>query len=331
MSEPSDAGGIQDESRPHASAEGELKVRAGGRWLRLLPWLISALCFAFLFTRIDGAARAADSRALPYLLGVFARVDWGRWLALMAPYSLFYFLVESTVIWRVINWFHSAVRFRDILPVRASTYILSIVNEQVGKGAMALYLHRREGVPGWQVASSMLFLMLCEFFYLLSWALIGYALAADSVPPEFRLLPWIAVVALPALVFFGYAVRGERFASIQILHSFRLAKARHYAAVILLRSPAIIAAAFVYAWAADLFGLPSGPGEMLAVLPLIFFGAATPGPLRSVAILMWAVFVFPDRPAEATAFGLVMHNFFIFFNATIGLVFLRRVSRELID
>ncbi len=299
-------------------------------WLRLLPWLVSALCFAFLFTRIDAAARAEGSRALPYLLSVFARVEWGRWLALMAPYSLFYFLVESTVIWRVINWFHTPIRFGDILPVRASTYILSILNEQVGKGAMALYLHRREGVPGWQVGSSMLFLMLCEFFYLLTWALIGYALAGDSVPPEFALLPWIAAVALPALAAFGYAVRAERFADVQLLHSFRRAGPRHYAAVLLLRSPAMIAAAFVYAGAAHLFGLPASPGQMLALLPLIFFGAATPGPLRSVAVLMWAVFVFPDRPAEATAFGLVMHNFFIFFNATIGLVFLRRVNRELI-
>ena len=30
-----------------------------------------------------------------------------------------------------------------------------------------------------------------------------------------------------------------------------------------------------------------------------------------------------------TAFGIVMHNFFIFFNAAIGLVFLRRATREL--
>jgi hypothetical protein len=31
-----------------------------------------------------------------------------------------------------------------------------------------------------------------------------------------------------------------------------------------------------------------------------------------------------------SAFGFVMHNFFIFFNATIGLLFLRRAKRELL-
>ena len=30
-----------------------------------------------------------------------------------------------------------------------------------------------------------------------------------------------------------------------------------------------------------------------------------------------------------TAFGFVQHNFFIFFNAAIGLLFLRRANREL--
>jgi len=69
-------------------------------------------------------------------------------------------------------------------------------------------------------------------------------------------------------------------------------------------------------------------GRILAVLPLIFFGAAVPGPMRAVAISMW-VLLFPDRPAEMTAFGLVMHNFFIFFNAAIGLLFLRRANREI--
>jgi hypothetical protein len=98
--------------------------------------------------------------------------------------------------------------------------------------------------------------------------------------------------------------------------------------VILLRSPALIAAAFVYSRALGLFGVESSFAEMLGVLPLVFFGAATPGPMRAVAISMW-VLLFPDRPAEMTAFGLVMHNFFIFFNAAIGLVFLRRANREL--
>ena len=49
-------------------------------------------------------------------------------------------------------------------------YIISLFSEQIGKGAMAYYLNRRDNVPGWEVASVMLFIMFGEVFYLLVWA-----------------------------------------------------------------------------------------------------------------------------------------------------------------
>ena len=47
-------------------------------------------------------------------------------------------------------------------------------------------------------------------------------------------------------------------------------------------------------------------------------------------ILPSRVTLFPDNAGEMTAFGLVQHNFFIFFNAAIGLLFLRRANRDLL-
>jgi hypothetical protein len=300
---------------------------------RLLPWLVTIACFAFLYTRIDGAARRQGSSAIPYLMSVFEKVDWWSWLALMIPYSLFFFLIDSLVIWRVVNWFNARVPYRDILPVRASTYILSLLNEQIGKGVMAYYLNKRDGVPGWQVGSSMLFVMFCEFYYLLTWACVGAALRWDRVPEPYRVLPWVAlgaavVFVLWILYFRGAIAPASALRDRQILHAFRRAKPWQYGAVIVLRSPALLVAAFVYSRALGLFGVESTFLEMLGVLPLVFFGAATPGPMRAVAISMW-VLLFPEHPAEMAAFGLVMHNFFILFNAAIGLVFLRRANREL--
>jgi hypothetical protein len=189
-------------------------------------------------------------------------------------------------------------------------------------------------VPGWQVGSSMLFVMFCEFYYLLSWACVGAMLRWDRVPEAFRVLPWVALGALAVFVvwilyFRGVLAPGSKLRERDMLRSFRLAKPWQYASVIGLRSPALLTAAFVYSHALGLFGIESSFVEMLGVLPLIFFGAATPGPMRAVAITMW-VALFPDHPAEMAAFGLVMHNFFIFFNAAIGLVFLRRANRELL-
>lgn len=132
-------------------------------WQRALPWMITVACFTYLYSKIHAQAAREGQTAVEFLLAVFADVSWGRWLALMIPYSAFFFLIDSLVVWRIVNWFNARVRYVDILPIRGSTYILSIVNEQIGKGAMALYLNRRDDVPGWEVGSSMLFIMFCEF------------------------------------------------------------------------------------------------------------------------------------------------------------------------
>jgi hypothetical protein len=66
----------------------------------------------------------------------------------------------------------------------------------------------------------------------------------------------------------------------------------------------------------------------LGYLPVIFFGTLVPGPFRAVAVAMWPTLV-PSHAGEMTVFGFVQHNFFVLFNAAIGLLFLRRASREL--
>jgi len=268
-------------------------------------------------------------------MDVFMSVPWHLWLALMIPYSAFFFLVDSTVVWRVVNWFNARVPWREILPVRASAYIISILNEQVGKGAMALYLNRRHGVPGWEVGSSMLFIMFCELLYLTFWALVGYAIAGDELPHQFRLVPWVALGVFGGfgvwLAYFrGWIAPRSTLRDKPILKAFREAGPLRYAAVAALRSPALLAAVIVYTLALRLFGVQASFLHMLGVLPVIFFAAAVPTPMRAAAITIWVV-LFPEREAQMSAFGFVMHNFFIFFNATIGLQFVRRAKRELLS
>jgi hypothetical protein len=302
-------------------------------WQKLLPWIITAACFLYLYTRIDAAAARQGESLVPYLGDVFSRVRWSTWLALMVPYSIFFLLIDSLVLWRVVNWFNTRVSYADILPVRASTYILSILNEQVGKGAMALYLNRRDGVPGWQVGSSMLFIMFCEFYYLLTWATIGTLLRWDSLPPVFHQIPILASVAaiffaLWVLYFRGALLPNVKLRDRDIFHAFRQARPWQYGVILLMRSPALLSAVFVYTWSLGLFGIHASLGQILGYLPVIFFGAAVPGPMRAVAITMWTQ-LFPDHVGEAAAFGLCMHNFFIFFNAALGLLFMRRAQREI--
>ena len=303
-------------------------------WQRLLPWAITIACFAYLYGRMSGPAAAQQLSVPAYLALTFVDVSWGQWLALMAPYSVLFFLIDSAVVWRVINWFNTRVAYRDILPVRGSSYILSILNEQVGKGAMGIYLYRRHGVPGWELGSSMLFIMMCELLYLSTWAMVGWTIAGDELPDVFSAIPYIFVGVLVVFAVLHALMSGAvapalSFRERPVFRAFREARWWYYPAIGLLRSPAILSAVVIYTLALRLFGVDVGFATMLGYLPVIFFGAATPGPMRSVAITLWVV-LFPDQdPGKMGAFGLVQHNFFIFFNAAIGLVFLRRANREL--
>jgi hypothetical protein len=302
-------------------------------WQRLLPLLITLACFAYLYHALSRAASAQGTGLLTYLAKSFEHVNWLYWLALMIPYCCLYVIFDSLVVWSVINWFNAKISYADILPIRASAYILSLINEQVSKGAIAVYLNRRDGVPGWEVGSSMLLVMFCEIYSLILWATVGVLLRWNSFQTAFHSIPWIALGAavfftLVHLFFSGRIAPGIALRDRQIFRAFRMAKVWHYAVVIALRAPLVLAGVVVYTLALRLFGGSIGFGEMLGILPVIFFGAAAPGPMHSVAILFW-VLLFPDKPGQMTAFGFVMHNFFLVFNAAVGLLFLRRATREL--
>ncbi len=300
---------------------------------RVLFLLLTAACFAYLYYRLNGAAMREGLSLTEYMTQVFANVAWFPWLLLMMGYSLFYFLIDTLVVTRALNWFLADIKYRDILPIRASAYIISIFNEQIGKGAMAYYLNKRDKIPGWEVSSVMLFIMFCEIFYLLVWATVGYIFAATELPEVFALIPYIAAGAAVFLViwvlyFQGVILKNNRVRDHKALHAFRLAKPWHYGAFFLLRSPALLAAIVVYTVALNLFGVEASLLMLLPFLPIIFFAATVPTPMRAAAITFWVI-LFPENEGQMAAFGFVQHNFFILFNAAIGLVFWRRAQREL--
>ncbi|MEC7459464.1 MAG: hypothetical protein VX751_01005 [Pseudomonadota bacterium] len=300
---------------------------------RLIFLLITGACFVYLYFRLNGAAARESMPLTEYMTQVFANVAWGPWLTLMVAYSLFYFLIDTLVVTRALNWLLADIKYKDILPIRASAYIISIFNEQIGKGAMAYYLNKRDQIPGWEVGSVMLFIMFCEIFYLLVWATVGYIFGGDGLPEVFQIMPVISIGATILLIlwllyFNGTLLPNNQLREKRILHGFRRAKLWQYGAFFLLRSPALLAAIVVYTTALNLFGVEASFLTLLPYLPVVFFAAAVPTPMRAAAITFWVI-LFPENEGQMAAFGFVQHNFFILFNAIIGLIFWRRAQRDL--
>src|SRR5262245_64473775 len=93
-------------------------------WARGVPVALTVVIFLIIFWRIPfGAFWQALSKAqlLPFL-------------ALMGSFSLCFFLLDTFVLSRLIRWFHGPLPYRDLLPVRAVTYLASISNTALAAG-----------------------------------------------------------------------------------------------------------------------------------------------------------------------------------------------------
>lgn len=321
-----------------APATGPTHKRANPLF-RVATWLVTAGCFYLVYGRM-GQAAARDGLSLAdYLVRFFGEADWLRWLALMIPYSVFFFLIDAHATWRVVRWFNApALKFTDMLPIRASAYILSLVNEQVGKGAISLYLYRRYRVPGWEAISSMLLLGIMEIYQLLLFSSVGVITGYEVVEAASTrlaldvILPAVFVGALLYLplhiaYFRGHLLPRWRLRDQPVLKAFREARPGHYLLVVLFKAPSLMVAIVIYTMALDLFNVNVDFAQMLAFLPVIFLAAALPLPFHAGALLLWTV-LFPEFP-EVGVFSLLMHTFFVSFNAVIGVLFLPRANREL--
>lgn len=324
-----------------ASVTEKKEKKTGKLVFSVCTWLLTAGCFYLVWGKINTAAVLEGQEAIEYLLTFFEEANWVLWLGIMVPYSVFFFIVDTHATWRVIRWFNvSDIELKAILPIRASAYILSLVNEQVGKGAMSLYLLRRHDVPGWEALSSMIFLGIVEIYQLLIFSSVGVLLyfarvqEASSVLPLDLILPAVFVSAflyLPIHVayFRGRVLKKFTLRDRPLFHALRQGMPRHYLLVLLFKAPNLVGAVIVYTVALGLFHVDVGFGQMLAFLPVIFLAAALPLPFHAGALLLWTV-LFPSYP-EVGAFSLVMHTFFVIFNAIIGTLFLPRANRELFD
>ena len=282
-----------------------------------MPWLVTVAIFAFLFRRYP----------IDRVVETLSTARWGVYLLLMAPYSLFYCLVDAAVLQRAVSWFLVRVRWVDVLPVRATTYILSLVNTHVGQGGIALYLHRRHGIPFWRVTSTVLLLALVEVYQLAFWSMVGGAASRDPRAPwpAYVLMAGLAAVLL-------WWVRRPATADKPVLDALRRARAWQYIVLALMKAPNLLAAVLVHWLALPLFGMHIPFTALLTFLPLVFFFAALPiaaahlGPSQ----FAWTAFFGGYAPGEALlAYSLAAHLTFMVLNALIGVLFLPRAVREL--
>jgi hypothetical protein len=321
-----------------SSPQEKPRARAIPLWQKTIPYFGTLLIFGLIFWRIPMAKVGAALAQAPAL----------KFVAVFFPFSVFFWMVDSACLAWVIQRFNAPLRFRDIVPIRASMYLLALINSNLAQGGVAWYVHRKAKVPFLEVLGSILFIALMEIYQLFLFSTLGVIFYHPTSTAQLEIvgilrIAYIAAwIALPAIIFFfAWARRrdrirewiaGSRFGA--IAGTFLAARPLDYAIVLSIKSPSFLFSVWTQHFALALYGITIPFVKLMLFLPLVFLAAALP---ISVAHLgtsqaAWLLFFSGNAPeAKILAYSLAAHFTFMFCNGLIGVFFLPRASRELTE
>jgi hypothetical protein len=325
--------GSSDAPREEAPA-----ARATPLWRKAIPYLGTVAIFALIFWRIP-------LRKVEQALSQVPILDF---LAVFMPYSLFYCAIDSACLTWVVRRFNARMNYRDILPIRASMYVLALINTSLAQGGVAYYLHRKAGVSFLSALSSVLFIALLEIYQLFLFSTLGVIFYTPVGDAQIRIVAILRVVYIAAwavlagiIIFFAIARRSERIRDWvengragALLATYIQARPLDYLVVLSIKAPTFLASVVAQYYALALYGIAIPFAKLMLFLPLVFLAAALPIAVAHLGTSQaaWLLFFSSNAsPVKIVAYSLAAQLTFMLCNALIGLVFLPRASRELTE
>lgn len=208
------------------------------------PWLIAAALLGWLLSQYPAEQLLISVRLADYRM--------------LFPLSIGYFLI----IWCIdcigtsllLRRFVAPISWRQLLPIRAATYLLSLINYGAGQAAFAIALKKSHQLATGDTIASFLLLTATDLFWVVTLAFVGTFFGAHAVLGV-NLIPWVQVVAAALyaaigghLLFWGLRcdrrVTGQRWdrciawlARHHLIRIFQTATLRDYARLALVRLP----------------------------------------------------------------------------------------------
>lgn len=304
-------------------------------WRRGLPYLGTLLIFTLIFYRVPFGKVVEALREAPAL----------EFIALFLPYSLFYFAIDTFCLTWVVRRFNAPLRIGQILPIRASMYLLAMVNTNLGQGGVAYYLHRKAGIPFLEALSSILFIALLEIYQLFLFSSLGILLYHPATPAQATIIaamrPALAVAWMLLLTIIGFFAVARRRPALRewiersrpglLFSTFLKARPLDYLIVLAIKAPSFAGSLVVQFFALRLYSIPAPFAQLVSFLPLVFLAAALPVAVAHLGTSQaaWLLFFSDQPPVRILAYSLAAHFIFMLCNGAIGLCFLPTASREL--
>lgn len=291
-------------------------------WLRRgLPWGIAALLLWWVFSRVP---MAAFGQAM-------AKGHFAWFLPSMAAVMVVIYLADCMAVALTFTWFTAPLSFRDVLRIRGASYLLSVINYNLGQGAIVLFAKRAKGVSIKLGTGTVLLLIGINLVVMLF--LSGAALAVGAAPRAEALGPWVMGLLGAFGVYLALLAWKPSFLSkVELFQPILRAGIRGHVLAVLVRLPHLALVIFAHYLAMLAFDIRPPADAFFAYLPVMLLISALPiAPQGLGTAQVAAVFFFSsyapggvaEQEATALAYSLTASGTAVVFMLIVGLVWLR--------
>lgn len=156
-----------------------------------LPWLVAGALLFYLFTKVPPKQ----------VLSCLHYVNLPLFVGFGVIYFLFVLFLDTWVLSRVLSRFAAPVSFRQLLPARCVSYLLSLLNYNAGQAGMAVYLKRTRELSFFKTLGCIFFVTVVDLYWVIALAFAGSFLMEQHLQ-GFDLQDWVRRVAMIALAGF---------------------------------------------------------------------------------------------------------------------------------
>lgn len=261
------------------------------------------------------------------VIDAMGKADLALYLPLITIFILLWFIIETQNLASLINRFGYPRPISELAAVRAYTYLLMVLNYNLGVGGIALYMRSTVGIPLAIASSLMLFYMYAELVSLATMCVLG----AVVLPGE----PHIATIALIAMVFLigsifliaAYRKFGNRLprglGELSLFGSFKQASPVTFITIIVGRGIYFITFIIFFYLALPAFSIKVPLVALFVLVPAVFFIGNLPISAAGLGTMQAAMlFAFASYGTEANivAFSIVYSGTLIIFRLPLGIV-----------
>jgi len=291
---------------------------------RVAPWLVAAALLAYVFHTVPFARVGAELKRVGF---------WGVFV-FSVIYFIYAYSADVLATWATFRWFCAPLKLRDVIVIRGATYLLAMINYNLGQGGIVYLVGRRRGVGVARATGTVLLTMGVMLVALLLLGGIGSYLG-DAREPRLRLVRIICTGGLAAFALYlvVIAIRPGFLARRALLQPLFDAGIVGTFKAFLVRFPHVVGHV-IFQWILiRMFRVDLPFAEAATLLPVVFVIAWIPITVQGLGTQQVAAMellgkyasgaTLEEQRAQIVAWGLTITVMFVAYSIVTGLLCLR--------